>query len=704
AAGPAAARAQFPGELEGRVPDAATGAPVAAATVELPRAGRSAATDGAGAFRLRGLEPGEYRVSVRRTGYAPRETVVTVRNGRTERIAVALHPLPVALAAVRATAAPEAAFGSTRLGRAEVEASGARTAGDLVARLPGAVVRSTGPTGEQTVSLRGGAPDAVLVLVDGVAVNDPVTGVADLSTVPAHAVESVTVLPGAQAARYGPRAETGVVVIETRAPDVRRAASLSAGTLEEAAGAGEWGGAAGALLWSVGGQARHLGGAFDYERDPNDPRTVRRANADLDEGSVFAAARAGLAGGELRMRGGWEAVDRGIPGLGYAPSPEARQELARWRGAAAWRRASARGSASASLAGALQRARFRDPAPPFGLPYDDVTRVGTLQLRTEAVRLGEVGLLRGVGTGVEGTLQRVDAGSLAESAPRTRTDLGAFAHASAGAERGGVEVVLTAQARLDRDGLAGEWHATRALALGAAWAGARLQLANRSAYSPPTLGDQFFREGVAVAPNPDLRPERVPNEWELSASLSRALGGAELSAGGAAYTADVRGMIVWMPDFRFVWSPRNTDVRRRGVDGWAELALPARRLRLAGAWSLARVTYDRPGEADTVQVVYRPRHSGWVRGEWTPGPWRLELSGAYTGSRNPTPTSATALPGFWSLALAAARDWRLGRWTLTTAVDVDRLLDEKESLIFGYPEPGRRVRLDLRVRRADARN
>jgi hypothetical protein len=31
---------------------------------------------------------------------------------------------------------------------------------------------------------------------------------------------------------------------------------------------------------------------------------------------------------------------------------------------------------------------------------------------------------------------------------------------------------------------------------------------------------------------------------------------------------------------------------------------------------------------------------------------------------------------------------------------VERLLDEKESLIAGYPEPGRRLRVDVRVGRS----
>ncbi|HET6763160.1 MAG TPA: TonB-dependent receptor plug domain-containing protein, partial [Longimicrobiaceae bacterium] len=382
---PARLAAQYPGEMVGRVTEMPSGASVQSATVELPAAGRSAATDGTGAFRIRGLDPGIYRVLVRRTGYAPMEATVEVRNGQAAQLSIALHPLAVALAAVRVSAAAGDAGGVT-MGHAEIEASGARSVGDAVARAPGVLVRQAGGGGAQTVSIRGSAPDAVLVLVDGVAINDPVTGEADLSGVPARTVESVTVLPGAQSARYGPRAAAGVILIHTRAPDRRRSVDLSAGRFGERAGGAEWG-SGGAVAWSAGFAGRAWDGGFVHPRDPNDPTPVRRANADLREWSGFASAATALAGGDLRLRGGWERLDRGVPGLGYAPSVEAREAMRRGRAALSWRRTGEAGGASAELSGVTQRARFRDPAPPFGLAYDTRTEARSLHGRLEAERL-----------------------------------------------------------------------------------------------------------------------------------------------------------------------------------------------------------------------------------------------------------------------------------------------------------------------------
>ena len=80
----------------------------------------------------------------------------------------------------------------------------------------GVVVRRTGSTGPAAPQVRGGAPDEVLVLVDGFALNDPLTGRADLSTISSGEVKRVTLVPGAQTSRAGARAVAGVLLVETR--------------------------------------------------------------------------------------------------------------------------------------------------------------------------------------------------------------------------------------------------------------------------------------------------------------------------------------------------------------------------------------------------------------------------------------------------------------------------------------------------------
>lgn len=691
------AAAQRPGELVGRVTERGSGVAVEAAAVEILELGRRALTDAAGAYRLRGLEPGRYAVRVTRLGYAEARAAVEIENGRSHRLDLVLVPVAVALDPVTVTV--RAQSGATRMERAEIVRSGARTAGELVGRLPQVVVRRTSTNGRETASIRGSGPDAVLVLVDGVALNDPITGEADLSLVSVREIEAVTVLPGGQSARYGPRAEGGVILIETRRDAGEPELAAGGGSLGAWALAAEWGGS-GALAWSAGLRARGLAGEFDFELPPEAGGGAgRRRNTDLGETGAFAAASAELGGGQLRLRAGLERMRRGLPGKGFAPSAAAREELERDRASVAWRHQGPGSALHLSLAGARQTVRVRDPAPPFGLPYDDTTAVESVELDAHGERLGDGAPLEGFGAGIELEWQRIRASTLSSAAPARRTAAGLFAHGALGGSLRSVRLSLTGQLRADYDDGAGRWILNRAITGGVAAGGVSVHVVGRSSYSPPSLGDQFFREAVGVEANPQLRGERVPWEIEVGASAEPRLGPAALTVALTAYRGDVRDMIIWAPDFRFVWRPDNFHVERWGAEGRLALHVPAAELRASLHHSYARVTYDRGDGAEAVQVVYRPRNMTVLHAEWSPDPWTLDAEARRTGARNTVPVRVNRLPAFWTVAASAARSWNLGPYEITGTLAVDRLLDEKDTLIFGFPDPGRLFRAEARVRR-----
>lgn len=688
--------------------DAVSGQPVEGAVVEATGLDRATTTDAAGGFRLRGLEPGSMGFEVRRVGYRTHRGEVDLENGRSRRVRVALDPEPVPLEGVAVSGSRrtlEASRAGVRVGRAAIEASGAATAGELLRGVPGVVVRERGAGGSETVSLRGSAPDAVLILLDGAPLNDPVTGEADLSTVPASSVEEILVLPGALTARFGGRARAGVVVIETRAPARGISGAVEAGSLGRRGGALEGGRATGPLRWAVGGEIEEVGGSFAFRRpDAVGGGTDRRQNADLSRLSGWASAAASVVGGEGSLRLGVEAVERGLPGRSFAPSDSARQETERLRAAARWTGTGDGGRLEASAHWSLQRTRFRDPAPPLGLAYDQRTRTSFLGMRAHAER--EVTLAGGQGiVGAGGELRRVgvDADGLDGDAPDGWLDGGGSARTSLRWHRAPGSPELDAAVRVDRDGAAGRWHVSHELAAGVRLGPVSVHAAHRSAFSPPTLGDQFFREGVGVEPNPDLRGERVPSEWEAGAELALERSGARASAGVTGFLADVRDMIVWAPDYRFVWSPGNVDVQRRGLDAWLELGVGVGvrdRLTLGGHYSLAHVTYADPARRG-VQLRYRPRHTGSVRLGWSSPASSVTLVGRYTGARLPTPSPANELPPFWTLDLRAERAWTVGAWTVRTRLSVDRILDRTDTLIFAYPDPGRTLEVGVRLGRGE---
>jgi len=699
---PSPAAAQFPAEVRGRVTERGTGAAVPGARVEAEGAAAVAGPDGA--FLLRGVSPGTREVRVTALGFREGRFSVDAANGRTVTLLVVLDPSAIALEAIQVRAARDPA-GATVLDRAAIEASGARELGEVLRDQAGVVVtRQGGPGSPTRVSIRGSSANAVLVLLDGVPLNSALTGDADLSTVPLEAVERVTVLRGAQSARYGARALAGVVAVETRRP---RGTELSA-----RAAAGSWGERRGAV--SAGGRrgagATALSGfaSVEGQRSEGDFRylvpafrgggTAVRRNADAGSLSMLASGRAERGGGELGVRVDGFTTRRGMPGGIAQPELGARQEQERAGAALSARLPAAGVEWRMDLDAQLQHARFRDPEPNVGGAYDDEVRARSAGAAISA-RAGR-GSLDVVG-GAEARRLGVTTSLLADNAPDGQTLGAVWLQGRWGRALGaGWTLDLLPAARAD-------WStrvpgATLSPRLGASATrgplAARVSIGN--AFSPPTLADQFFHEGVLVKPNPDLRPERVRGEVEGALELRDAsIGALRVDAELAAYRADVDGMVLWFPDHRFQWSPRNFDVRRAGADLQARVRFPWAEAELRGTASRAAVEYT--GAVLRGQVAFRPRHTASAAAAARlPGRIRAELQGRWVGERRSVAGDTLNLLEPYAMAdLRLARPFALGAWAGEGTFAIENLADVHAAMLVDYPYPGRAWTLGVRLRR-----
>ncbi|HSK12120.1 MAG TPA: TonB-dependent receptor [Phnomibacter sp.] len=89
---------------------------------------------------------------------------------------------------------------------------------ELLRYLPGLEVQARGPMGVQSdISIRGATFQQVLVILDGIRLNDPLTGhFSSYIPLPASEIERIEILKGASSAIYGTEAVGGVVHIVTR--------------------------------------------------------------------------------------------------------------------------------------------------------------------------------------------------------------------------------------------------------------------------------------------------------------------------------------------------------------------------------------------------------------------------------------------------------------------------------------------------------
>lgn len=692
-------QAQHAPELRGRVLDAATSSPIQDAEVLLSDGSR-AVTGTDGAFVLRALRPGPAQVTVRRVGFAPVTRDIELANGSTSSLTFTLSAAPVQLAQLTATAEP-AAGGVTSIDRAAIEQSGASDLADILRQQSGVVVTRTGGPGSlATASIRGSSANQVLVLLDGVPQNQAVSGSADLSLVRLDNVEKISVVRGAQSARYGQQALGGAIVVETRRPlGLEAQADVGAGSYGGRALAGRVGvgrSTAGGVAASLSGAWNDFSGDFLYDIPPErgGGTGVRLNSAARDLALNGAVAWAG-AGAEARLRGEYFDVDRGMPGTVVQPSLTGNQTQQRIGVGIDGTMKLGPATAAASVSLQRQDATFADSAPPFSAPYDDRNRAD--------VFLADAGVTRDAGAwqlsaGAQFQRMGISGTTLSPGAPDATLYGGGRVSARTALIPGDWALDASAALRVDGSSLMHQWYASPQLGmlLRHAWWSAEVRWAQ--AYNPPTLGDLYFQEGVQVQPNPLLAPERVKSEWSLFLE-ARQVGPASLNAsvGFNLFAADIDGMILWSPDFRYIWSPNNFDVARRGGELNLRLAPQGSHVAVAGGVALASVTYD--GPVLSGQVIYRPLWSATASADASFFGFDGGLAYRYAGSRRTVMgTDLNSLPPIHLLDFRVSRTIPLGGMMLRARFAIDNVIGTRTGMLVDFPLPGRMLRFDISLR------
>ena len=698
-----AASAQVPGELRGRVTDATTGRAVSGARIEIADRVDVVRADGDGTFMVRGLEPQTYAVTVRAVGFAPFRRDVAIENGRTATLDALLQPAPTRLATVVSSATrTDADRTALTFDRAAIESSGRRDVGELLSGASGVVItRSGGPGQPSQASIRGSSAAEVLVLVDGAVANSPLTGVADLSQLALAGVERITVLEGAQSTRYGGRALAGVIVVETRRAAGEGSLAMDAGSWgERALGAtigdathAERGPGASGL---VSAERRIIQGDFPYDvPSVRGGGTARRVNSDASTTSLLAVGGFDGEFGNVRLRADWRSTDRGLAGSIVQPSLTGRDD--EHHAAAALEFSSRPGALSFDGSATLARdyAHFSDPTPPFGSSYDDVLHATEARAAAAATATGTVGVAT---LGGDARQINVDATSLAPGSPNAQRIVGAYANLRSQYDLGRFGFATTLSERLDHDDLIANTASSPRASVSLTRGVASVSGSIGDGYSPPSLADQFFHEGVLVKANPSLAPERTRGDVEFRAALrDLSLGVATLSGDAAVYRADVHGMILWSPDFRFIWSPANVDVRRSGWQLGGRIALPAySNATISASVDHTDVTYA--GSALGGQVIYRPRVTARIA-ESVARPFaRVDVETRFVGSRRTVAgTDLNSLDPYWLTDVRLAVPIARGAWELDGTVGVENVFDRPASMLVDFPFGGRRWTFGLRA-------
>lgn len=214
---PPAASAQAAPSISGIVSTQRT-IPLGGALVSLLARGAEVASyvsDGEGAFRFDGLEPGSYTIVVALDGFDTLTLPVTLAAGQPLSLEADLRIAAVServeVVATTSALVPTTgtlAAGDALTGKELDEISGGGGLQSAL-RLLASVIEVPGG-----VSIKGGRPSQASVQLGPGAFVDPATGLSQVS-LPDDAIDSVTVLPNPYAVEYG-RFSSGLVLIRTR--------------------------------------------------------------------------------------------------------------------------------------------------------------------------------------------------------------------------------------------------------------------------------------------------------------------------------------------------------------------------------------------------------------------------------------------------------------------------------------------------------
>ena len=398
--------------------------------------------------------------------------------------------------------------------RAAIEALPAGTVADVIARALGADLRARSPA-QADLSIRGGSFEQILVLVDGVPVNDRQTGHFHLDVaVPLDAVERIEVLRGPASAIYGSSAVGGVVNIVTRGAASGLGARVQGGTFGSYALAADAAHSRGATAVRINAELD----ASDGHRDGTDHRT-RQARASLSTP---------LGSGILNTAAGYAARDFGASQF-YAPF-DSWEETRTATLSAAWR--------SRPRAVVIEpRVSFRHHEDDFILQRDDPSFYRnvhtTRESAAEIVARWHARTGLSLAGGGEASQSLIESNSLGD---RDEHQVAAFAEAAMGDASAGL---LTVGVRLDRHSAFGSFLSTSAAAGYQMSPALRLRASAGSGFRAPSWTDRYYEDPANIG-SPDLDPERF---WTAEIGTELTAGPAVLDLAGFVRTA--RDLIDW---------------------------------------------------------------------------------------------------------------------------------------------------------------
>lgn len=584
----------------------------------------------------------------------------------------------------------ETAQGVSIIDRQDIEVRKPASVVDLLQQLPGVQVDQVGsPGGVSNIYIRGSDPEQVLVLIDGVRVNDPMLsrgGSYDISSIDPALIERIEVLRGGGSAIYGADALGGVVNIVTRQRPSK--------PFEMSIGGGIGGdgyrslnahvlGGTDTVSASVG-----LGHLEDGKRSDGGEINLNTISAALNlRPNDRFQARVFLYGND-RDSTSFPDTSGGVR-LAFLRDVERRdaQEMTAGVGL--------KYTATSFLSLNFQISRFAreesidspgvtipslppfPPVPPT-VSNTDFTRDSALLSATLHLPLNTEVTVGGEHIDERGDANGLMLGFIPLDFSLSRRTNSLFAEAKSTPLRG---LVITLGARDDRpSGLDREFSPSAGVRYTLAATGTTFKARYAEGFRAPS----FYALGDPLVGNPALLPEKSKS-GELG--IEQRFWSDRLMFGVTAYRNRVKNLIDFDTSIFKLVNRGSVDLH--GAEAVAELR-PTNDLALNASYTYL----DQDIDDGAAPLRNRPRHRAALAAIYQLGEaWQFSWTTSYVGEVQDfsVPTGTVTLDAFFRTDVAVSYRWR----QFTTTLAIDNLFNEKYEQFVGFTAPGMRGRLML---------
>lgn len=708
--------AQSTSKISGRVCDASTNKPLAGAHVSVTGTGIGTVTDANGRFIIENLLQGTYDLSFSYMGYTTQERDgVRVASVPSADMVVRLHPATVMLPGVTVTAIAADEYtlpGVLVVSQKDIRSGKAPTLPDLLKTIPGIAIDPDSHTGSSRISIRGSQANQVLVLVDGVPLNNHRDGTADLSLVPLELIDTIIIKKGGGSARLGSGAIGGVIEIRTIEPDRTRIQTrIQSGSFGSLRLSPRLSVRTGDLTFFAA-LTHHVDRnhyPFTYDA-PGDTllREIRR-NADLSLTNWFVKSGFRHGRHEAILQGSMEYSDRGLPGQVFTWTPAARVVTARRRVRARYQIGLPGSHATFSLnAGVSTIHNTNSYTPDTQLKdrrypeynYRDRVRY----LRTETAFSGSpASWLSGRAAWELNTTTfsdrdlRENASPVSAARDRSQS-LSLMQTATLRLPALAARVVLIPSLRYDdmtshaqgrhryeamvSPGIGGRFNWQGPLQLYAGF--------DRSGnFRAPTFADLFYQD-ARIQGSPDLLPEKSVHTEASLGLVCDLFGSMRLEY--TAFQDRITDMISWRLGSFEVFRPYNTDALITGSEWMAEIELLSGALHTQVAFTRLDPR-SRSGDriTDNAFLPYKPLSSLKSSISWSTGFADASCTYRFTGKRALNEANTSWGDPFTIMDLTLSRALVFPDFSLELSLTIHNIFDVRYEIIDRMVQPGRRL-------------